>query len=508
MDVGRLLDISEARFFHKTAIIFNDRRYTYGQVKNRVQRLMTGLARLDVRKGDRVSTLMWNSAEMMEINLAAVRLGAVFTPLNYRLKVPELAYVVENARPKVLISDDTCQDLAGNMASSMDRAGSLISTADKPGSGFQSYEALVTDNEPFEGSAEVRPQDRCQLLYTSGTTARPKGVVLSHENVIWNAFNMIHARHDRPDDVSLIVGPLFHAAALNSHYIPRLALGATMIIMDRFDPERMMDLIEREGATIVPGNPSLFIMLLEYCSSKHHNTSTVTTLTSGADKLTEQTKKALMDLFPQAEGVYDIYGLTEAGPCVTLLDAADSLRKSACVGLPLPFMQVRLLDEAGEPVPVGQPGELVVRGPSVMEGYYGLPEETAEVLKEGWLFTGDMARADEEGFLYIVDRKKDMIVSGGENVSAREVEEALFSHASVLKAAVFSLPDAKWGEKVAAAVILREGRKESEEELRAFLRERLAGYKAPKKIFFTDAFPESGTGKVQKNVLKKLYIDD
>jgi acyl-CoA synthetase (AMP-forming)/AMP-acid ligase II len=503
-----LLDISEARFFHKTAIIFNDRRYTYGQVKERVQRLMTGLTRLGVKKGDRVSTLMWNSAEMMEINLAAMRLGAVFTPLNYRFKGPELAYVVENARPKVLIADETCEELAGNMASRLDDAGSMISTADKRGSGFQSYEALVNENAPFKGSVDVRPQDPCQLLYTSGTTARPKGVILSHENVIWNAFNMIHARHDRAEDVSLIVGPLFHAAALNSHYIPRLALGATMIIMDKFEPEFMMNLIQREGVTIVPGNPTLFIMLLEYCSSKQPNTSTVTTLTSGSDKLPDHTKKALIDLFPQAKGIYDIYGLTEAGPCVTLLDAEDSLRKTACVGRPLPFMQVRLLDEAGEPVPVGQPGELVVSGPSVMKGYYGLPEETVEVLKDGWLFTGDMARADEEGFFYIVDRKKDMIVSGGENVSARDVEEALFSHAAVSKAAVFGLPDSTWGEKVTAAVILREGRKVTEEELRAFLKERLAGYKVPKKIIFTDAFPESGAGKVQKNVLKKLYKDD
>jgi len=184
LDVSRLLDISEARFSQKTAIVFEDRRYTYGQVKDRVQRLMTGLARLGVKKGDRVSTLMWNSAEMMEVNLAAMRLGAVFNPLNYRLKGPELAYVVGNARPKVLIADDKCQDLAGDMASSMGEAANLISTAGKRGSGFQSYEALVNDNEPFEGSVHMAPQDPCQLIYTSGTTARPKGVVLSHENVI------------------------------------------------------------------------------------------------------------------------------------------------------------------------------------------------------------------------------------------------------------------------------------------------------------------------------------
>jgi len=180
----------------------------------------------------------------------------------------------------------------------------------------------------------------------------------------------------------------------------------------------------------------------------------VTTLTSGADKLPDRIKKALMELFPSTEGLFDIYGLAECEPCVTCLDARDSLRKTACVGLPLPFVQVRLLDNDGDLVGIDEPGEVVVRGANVMKGYYGLPEETAKVTRDGWFYSGDLARTDEEGFLYIVDRKKDMIVTGGENVSAREVEEVLFSHRAILKAAVFGLPDPKWGEKVVAAVVL------------------------------------------------------
>jgi acyl-CoA synthetase (AMP-forming)/AMP-acid ligase II len=505
MNVGSFLDIAEARFPDKLAVISEERRFTYRQVKERVQRLMTGLAKLGVKKGDRVATLMWNSPEMMEVNLAAIRLGAIFTPLNYRLKGPELSFVVENAHPTILVTDDTCQDMAGQVVADVLGRERMFTTSSRSNSHFRPYETLVTENEHYKGSVASSGGDACQLLYTSGTTARPKGVILSHENVIWNAFNMIHARRDRPDDVSLVVGPLFHAAALNSHYIPRLALGATMIIMTKFDPGLMMDLVQSERATVVPGNPTLFIMLLEHCASREFDTSSVTTLTSGADKLPDHIKKALMDLFPRAEGVFDIYGLTECGPCVSCLDARDSLRKTACVGPPLPFVQVRLLNNEGHQVGVDEPGEVVVRGANVMKGYYGLPEETSKVIRDGWFYSGDLARADEEGFLYIVDRKKDMIVTGGENVSAREVEEVLFAHRAVLKAAIFGLPDPKWGEKVVAAVILRKGHEATPERLQAFLKERIAGYKVPKEVFFRDQFPETGAGKVQKNILKKAY---
>ncbi|MBW1788560.1 MAG: long-chain fatty acid--CoA ligase [Deltaproteobacteria bacterium] len=503
MNIGNFLDVSEFRYPDKTAVVFKNRRYTFSQVKDRVQRLMKGLAGLGVKKGDRVAALMWNSAEMMEINLAAMRLGAVFAPMNFRFKAQELAYVVENARPSVLVTDDVCREPAAEVLPPLLEAGCLFSTSPRAGAEFRPYESLIEENTAFDGSVSVTGDDPCQLLYTSGTTARPKGVILSHDNVMWNAFNMIHARGDSSDDVSLVVGPLFHAAALNSHYVPRLALGATLIIMDKFESDVMMSLIQTERATIVPGNPTLFIMLLEHCAGRRYDTSTVTKLTSGSDKLPDHIKKELMRLFPNAEGVYDIYGLTEGGPCLTLLDARDSLRKTACVGLPLPFVQIRLLDDNGRPVSTGEPGEIVAKGPNVMTGYYGMPEATAEAIRDDWLYTGDLARADEEGFLYIVDRKKDMIVTGGENVAAREVEEVLFTHPDILKAAVLGMPDPKWGERVTAAVVLRRGRDASADEIREFLKERLAGYKVPKEIVFVTEFPESGAGKVQKNVLKK-----
>ncbi|MBW1734617.1 MAG: long-chain fatty acid--CoA ligase [Deltaproteobacteria bacterium] len=505
MIIGRFLDLAAARYPDKSAIVSGDRKFTYTQLREWVQRLMTGFSKLGVRKGDRICTLMENCSEQIEIYLAAARLGAVFTPLNFRLKETELLHIIQDARPSVLVTDENFEETAWHIAPNLAKRRGLFSTSASPRDGFHAYESLVGDSVPFSGSPDLTAEDPCQILYTSGTTGQPKGVVLTHENVVWNTINMLQARGDRPEDVALIVGPLFHAAALNSHYTSRLALGATSIIMSKFDPVELMEVIQNERVTVVSGTPTMFIMLMESCAAGQYDTSSVTTLTSGADKLADSTKKAILEYFPGAGGIYDVYGCTECSPCVTTLDKRDSLRKTGSVGRPLPFVEVKLLDDEGQPVPAGEPGEIVVRGPVVMKGYYGRPEETAKVLKHGWLYTGDVAWADEEGFLYVVDRKKDIIVSGGENIFAREVEEHLLTHPSVLKAAVFGLPDPKWGEKVAAAVVLKQGQSPDKKDLLKHLRGRISNYKMPKEVFFLDQLPEGSTGKVQKQVLRETY---
>lgn len=505
MDVGRLLDISEAHFSDKLALVSGEKKITYGQLKERVGRLMNGLIKLGVKKGDRICTLMRNCSELIEIYLATVRLGAIFTPLNFRLKAQELVFIISDAAPRIMVTDINFEEVAIKVMPEVPELEHLFSTSSNPKGDFRAYEDLVMYNEVYLHSPNLCSEDPCQLLYTSGTTGRPKGVLLSHENVLWNVVNMIQARNDRQEDVAIIIGPLFHAAALNSHYTSRLALGATSIIMDQLEPNYLMETIQKQKATVVSGTPTMFIILMEQVSPTQYDTTSVTTLTSGADKLPDHIKKALLDYFPCAGGIYDVYGCTECAPCVTTLDKRDSLRKTGSVGLPLPFVEVRLLDEDRQEVPMGMTGEIVVRGPIVMLGYYRQPEETSKVLKDGWLYTGDLARADDEGYLYIVDRKKDMIVSGGENIFAREVEEHLFYHPAVLKAAVFGLPDQKWGEKVTAAVVLRKGKQVDPEALFAYLKKRIAGYKVPKNILFMDKLPESSTGKVQKQVLKDMF---
>lgn len=504
MIVGDFLDYAADHFPEKLAIIFKYKRLTYRQLRERVQRLSAGFIHLGVQKGDRVSVLMWNGTELIETYLAAVRIGAIFTPINYRLTKGELEYVLGDALPSVLIVDQRCREMITGDMTGAGLSGRLFFTASDLPPGMKPYSDLFHE-APVTPQTPIDVHDPCQLIYTSGTTARPKGVLLSHNNVVWNTINMLLRRHDRHDDIALIVGPMFHSAALNSHYTARLSMGATAVVMDRFDPKEVMMSIPREKITVVSGSPTMLIMLMEHCKPGDYDTSSVTTLTSGADKLPLQVQKAIREYFPNINGVYDVYGPTECSPCVTTLDACDSLRKVGSVGPPLPFVKVRLLDDAGKEVKRGAIGEIVVQGPVVMLGYYKKPEETALVLKDGWFYTGDLAWADEEGYLFFSDRKKDVIVSGGENIASREVEEALYKHPDIFRAAVFGVPDEKWGERVIAAIVPKEGRLPDQEEIRAFMKPYLSGYKIPKEILVMDQLPESGTGKVQKNELKKIY---
>jgi fatty-acyl-CoA synthase len=506
MNVGRFLDIVEARFSDKLAIVSEGKRYTFRQLKERVQRLMTGLVKLGIKKGDRVATLMWNCSELIEVYLATIRIGGIYTPISYRLKELEIRRILKEVMPSFFVTDEKLQDIAGQVIAEIPELQHNFSLSTRLLNGFESYEILLADSQPFVGMGNVATDDPCQLVYTSGTTSRPKGVILSHENVIWNTINMLQARHDRPEDVALIVGPLFHVAALNSHYTSRLALGATVVIMEKFDPEHLLDLVQREKITVVSGTPTMFIMLMEDCLPGKYDTSSVATLSSGADKLSDHVKKGILEFFPNADGIYDVYGCTECAPCVTTMDAKNSFIKTGSVGPPLPFVEVKLFDNEEREVHVGQSGRIFVRGPNVMKGYYLQPEETAKVFKGDWFYTGDIARADEDGYLYIVDREKDLIITGGENVSPTEVEEVLISHPEILKSAVFGLPDTKWGEKIAAAIVVRKGCQLSPEHIQTYLRERIAGYKIPKIIFFLDKLPESSMGKVQKNVLKENFI--
>lgn len=509
MNIGQLLDIAQHRFPDKKALVSLGRSYTYSQLRQRVRGLMAALLALGVQKGDRVAVITWNRSEMIEVYLAAVSLGAMFLPLNFRLQVAELEFVLADAQPCVLFCEERFRPLAEKaLAGLASPLRQVVVIPDEPGpEPTGAYEELLVAHGQAAGGPPLQASDPCQLMYTSGTTGRPKGVMLSHENVIWNSLNMLQVRQDQPQDVALIVGPLFHAAALNSHYTSRLALGATCVVMSKFDALELMRLVEREKITVVSGTPTMFVILSEQCRPGQFDTSSVTTLTSGSDKLPDHIKRTMLDYFPSARGIYDVYGSTECSPCVTTLTAEESLRKTGCVGRPLPFLQVRLLDDAGRDVPQGTPGEVVVRGPNVMLGYYQQPAETAKVLKDGWLYTGDLAVADQEGALYIVDRKKDLIISGGENLSPREVEEVLFSHLDVLKAAVVGLPDPKWGEKVCAVVVLRQDRQVEAAQLALYCKERLAGYKVPKRFVFMTQLPESGTGKVKKNELRRLLME-
>ena len=510
MQIGRLIDIAADRCPDKVALISRDNRWTYRQFRERIQKLSSALIRLGIKKGDHVSTVTWNGNQMLEVYWASVRIGAVFNPLNFRFTSAEMAYVLKDSAPKLIVVDENFQDLVGNAVDDPKLPDHLYSTANAPRNGFKRYEDLIEGSPIFEGAMPVSGNDPCELIYTSGTTSNPKGVLLSHNNVCWNALITSQMRRDNYNEVQFMSAPLFHVAALNCQYTGRMITYPTLVLLEKFDPQKVMDAVVKERVTMLSMGPTMWIFLMEFCKPGDYDTSSVTVLTSGGDKLPIETIKAVQPYFPnlREKGIYNLYGLTEATSTVTVLQDRDSVAKSGSIGLPSPFVQARLIDDEGREVEKGQVGELTIRGPITMMGYLHQPEMTAEVLKDGWLHTGDMAWADEEGYLFLADRKKDIIVSGGENISSREVEDVLYKHPAILKVACFAAPDPKWNERVVAAIILRPGQPvPTIDEIREHCRKDLAGFKLPKEIMIVDSLPETGYNKVKKFELKKIYME-
>ena len=504
MNVGFLLTNSANKFPGKLAIIAEEGRFTFNVFNQRTDRLAVAMLKGGMKKGDRVAILFFNSAYFVETYIAAVKAGLLATPVNYRLAVPEIFYILNNSQSKMLFYDPAFE---GRLAAHMEHLKTVqffVSPHNGDSTRAVNYEDFLSSGEsPSSSLPHVREDDPCQLMYTSGTTGRPRGAILTHGNIIWNLFNTISGREDRPGEKAVIVGPLFHAAALNNHFTIQMALGGTGILVRKFEPESLLRTIEKEKATVMSGSPALYNMLIRHPDAHKYDVRSIIKCTAGADKLPMETKQRLLDFFPNIEGVYDVYGCTEASPCITILNAKDSLRKDMSVGKPLPFLEARVVDENGKPLPSGEVGELVCRGPNVMQGYHGDPEGTNRVIREGWLYTGDMAMEDHEGYFYIVDRRKDMIISGGENIYPREIEDVIITHPAVDDVAVIGMPDPVWGESVKAFVVLKGGMAAKEQEIIDFCREYLAGYKKPKKLVFVPSIPKNPLGKVLKRVLRE-----
>jgi acyl-CoA synthetase (AMP-forming)/AMP-acid ligase II len=379
----------------------------------------------------------------------------------------------------------------------------FISFGDEGFKGVLSYETLIRKSKKEELPVNVFEKDVCQLMYTSGTTGKPKGALITHGNILWNLVNAIVGREEKEEEVSLVVGPLYHTAALNNHFSLRVALAGTSVLVKTFEPKKVMEIIEKEKVNVISGAPAMYHLLLAIPDLDKYDARSITKCTTGASTLPDETKQKLMKLFPNAKGVYDVYGCTEASPNIAILKAKDSFRKRECVGQPLPFLEVRIVDDQDREIPRGEVGELICRGPNIMKGYYKDKQATCEALRGGWLHTGDLARMDEEGFVYIVDRKKDMIVSGGENIYPREIEEVLYHHPKVEDTAIIGVPDPTWGESVKAFVVLKKGEIMKEEEVIEYCKKYLASYKKPRTVEFVEALPRNPSGKVLKRVLRE-----
>ena len=500
----------------KPAVIDGGRVLSYGTLRTRVAGLAGGLAQLGVERGDRIGVLSVNRAEYLELIFAAARVGAMIVPLNWRLTPAELAFLVQDGEPKVLVVDPALSSLAEALRERPEAAVVQRYVAFDDGGGVlpwaESYEALTRSPERTPAG---RFEDPLLIMYTSGTTGRPKGAILAQANQLWNSLNIGFAVGLSGSDVTLNMLPMFHSGGIGLFTLPSLHVGATAVLLRRFEPEAVVAAIEEHEVTAMFAVPAIYLALLQHEAFQHAALSRVRFSCGGAP-CPATIIEAFRDrglLFQQG------YGLTETAPTLTLIPAADAFRKIGSVGKASIHSELRVVNDEGQDVPPGATGEVWTRGPNLFLGYWRRPEATAEVFVRpvepvtdadgyaGWWFrTGDLARIDEEGFIYIVDRQKDMIISGGENVYPAEVEDVLYRHPAIAEVAVIGVPDERWGEVPKAVVVVRPGQPLSYEDLRMFCEGRLARYKIPKTMAVVDTLPRNAAGKVLKRVLQEQFV--
>ncbi|ROP36039.1 acyl-CoA synthetase [Saccharothrix texasensis] len=470
--------------------IVHSGQLTYAELAERVTRLAHRLREAGVRRGDRVAYLGPNHPSFVESMFAAHVLGAIFVPVNSRLTAPEVAHVLADSAPSVLVCAPQCAEVARSAFT-----GVVVAVG-------PSYERWLTEGAVAPIDEVVAPDDVALILYTSGTTGRPKGAMLTHANLIWNTYNLLVGVDVTSTERTLVSAPLFHVAALAQTLLPTFIKGGTAVLTSSWDVDLVYDLVERERVTLTFGVATMYADLAASPRWATADLSSLRHLLCGGAAVPDSLIRAYQErglTFCQG------YGLTETAPGATFLEAGESVRKVGSAGVPVFFGEVRVVRDDGVDAEADEPGEVLVRGPNVTPGYWRDPGATAAAFApDGWFRTGDVGKFDDEGHLRVVDRLKDMFISGGENVYPAEVENALVAHPDVVEAAVIGVPDPRWGEVGRAFVRCAGGGGPSREELRAFLLTRLAKYKVPVHVDLVDRLPRTGSGKVRKAALRQL----
>jgi fatty-acyl-CoA synthase len=477
----------------------SERRFSYAQFDARISRLAAHLRdRLKIARGDRVAVLAMNTTDTLEVQFACGRIGAVFLPLNTRLTVPELQYIVGDASPSLMIHDAELADIALAVARLCKVRCALLLGPDG------SYEAAIAASGPLDKAEAVTLDDISTIMYTSGTTGQPKGAIITHGMTFWNCVNLGGPAYVSPSTVLLTVLPLFHTGGLNCYTNPVLHAGGTVLIMRAFDPGVALQLISDPSRHINQffGVPSIYQFMAQHPSFA---TSDFSRLVIGGVGGAPMPVPLLKVWEERGVALQQGYGMTETSPAVLMLDREDAARKAGSSGKPVLHTEVRIVKPDGADAGVGELGELWVKGPNITPGYWNRPDANASSFTDGWLHTGDAARIDEEGFYYIVDRWKDMYISGGENVYPAEVENVLHQLDAIAEAAVIGIPSEQWGETGMAIVAVKPGRSLTEREIHAHCQANLARFKRPHLIKFVDALPRNATGKIHKPTLRKNF---
>jgi fatty-acyl-CoA synthase len=483
---------------NRAAIQTGDRSFTYAELDDRAARLAGVLAATGVGPGDRVAALLANGNEYVEALFACARLGAILVPLSQRLAAPELEFMTNDSGSTVLIYGDEWAHLVAEF-----RRGTGLKAAFVVGSGSDpSYEEALRSADPVVEPRAVSPDDVLAIFYTSGTTGQPKGAMLTHGNFFWTNLCMILAFGFFQEERTLVILPMFHVGGWNANALATLWNGGTVVVAPSFDPAGTLRTIEEQRITSMLGVPTMYQMMADDPGFAAADLSSVRAFLCGGAPLPVPLIRRYQE---RGLGFIQGYGLTEAAPNCLLVPIEDAERKAGAAGRPYFYADVQVVDAAGEPVPPAGSGEIVVGGPGVMKGYWNRPEATAETLRGGWLHTGDVGQIDDEGYITIVDRVKDMYISGGENVYPAEVEKVLAGHPAIAEAAVIGVVDDRWGEAGRAIVVLRAGSDADPAEIQRFCAERLAKFKVPGSIVFADTLPRNPTGKLLKPELRERY---
>jgi fatty-acyl-CoA synthase len=479
---------------NRVAVVHDGREWTFGQLHDRARRAAHALADLGVGHGDRVAYLGPNHPTFLEVLFGAGQLGAVFVPLNWRMATPELTYVLGDCGARVLVYGAAQADVVAGVRDAAEPRRVALG---------EEYEGLLAAAGPGPLDEPVDADETCMIMYTSGTTGRPKGAMLTHANIAWNSYNVLLDIDVTSDEVTLVVAPMFHVAALNQTVLPTLLKGGRVVLMSAFDPDRVLDVIARHRVTFLFGVPTMFLTMARAPGWAHADLSSVRSATCGGAPVPESVIATY-----QERGVTFMqgYGLTEAAPGVLFLRRDESVSKAGSAGTAAFFTDVRLVRPDGHAAETGEPGEIEVQGPNVMAGYWRWPEATEAVFSaDGWLRTGDVGVADDDGYIYVRDRTKDLIISGGENIYPAEVEDALYRHPAVAECAVVGVPDETWGEVGRAVVVPREGVEVSGDDLLDFLADKIAKFKIPKSVVFAESLPRTASGKVLKSELRSRF---
>ena len=503
MNWSYVLERNVEGFPNKEAIVFGERRFTYKELQARVDALAKGLQKLGIKRGDVVAILLYNCSEYIEITFAVNKLGGIWLPSNYRLAGPELAYILNHSEAKMLISEAEFDPTIREIKKDIPGVKEFVCLGKEVPQGWESYDLLVDGNlGSIVPHAFVDLDDVQRLMYTSGTTAHPKGVMITYGNLYWKNIAHILMFDIKPEDKTLVVGPLYHVGGMDLPGTGTIYAGGSLVILRRFDPIPVLETIQRERITNTWFGPAMVNILFQEPTFNQYDVSSIRFIIDGGEKMPLPLINKIVEKFPNA-WFADAYGLTETVSGDTFLSRDKMVEKIGSVGKPVTQLRVRIVDDEGKDVPPGQLGEIVLRGPKVFKGYLKNPEATAEAIKNGWFHTGDIGKLDEEGYLYIEDRKKDIIITGGENIASLEVEKVIYELPQVLETAVVGIPHPKWLEVPKAYVVVKKGETITVEEIIAHCSKKLAKFKVPKEVEFIDVLPRNPSGKVLKRELRE-----